>query len=139
MSRAWLPPARGPRLAPRGNGAKTRPVSGGGSRSLALLSPCPVCSDPNTQPVSGALALDGADGIPPQAMDVHVLRAKARRGSWWTLFGYGGSQFLRLLNNLILWQLLYPEAFGLMAIVSVCLTGLAVSWRPRPAGRSGWV
>lgn len=85
-----------------------------------------MCSDPNTQPVSGALALDGADGIPPQAMDVHVLRAKARRGSWWTLFGYGGSQFLRLLNNLILWQLLYPEAFGLMAIVSVCLTGLAM-------------
>ena len=40
------------------------------------------------------------------------------------MFGYGGSQALRLLNNLILWRLLYPEAFGLMAIVSVCLVGL---------------
>jgi len=33
---------------------------------------------------------------------------------------------LRLLNNLILWRLLYPEAFGLMAIVNVCLSGLVM-------------
>ena len=32
----------------------------------------------------------------------------------------------RLLNNLILWRLLYPEAFGVMAIVNVCLVGLAM-------------
>jgi O-antigen/teichoic acid export membrane protein len=54
------------------------------------------------------------------------LRAKVMRGSMWTLVGYGASQALRLLNNLILWRLLYPEAFGLMAIVSVCLIGLAM-------------
>jgi O-antigen/teichoic acid export membrane protein len=48
------------------------------------------------------------------------------RGSVWTLVGYGSSQALRLLNNLILWRLLYPEAFGLMAIVSVCLVGLSM-------------
>lgn len=48
------------------------------------------------------------------------------RGSVWTVAGYGASQALRLLNNLILWRLLFPEAFGLMAIVSVCLVGLAM-------------
>ena len=48
------------------------------------------------------------------------------RGSVWTLVGYGSGQALRLLNNLILWRLLYPEAFGLMAIVSVCQVGLAM-------------
>jgi O-antigen/teichoic acid export membrane protein len=56
----------------------------------------------------------------------HRLRAKVARGSLWTLGGYGASQAVRLLNNLILWRLLYPEAFGLMAIVYVCQTGLAM-------------
>jgi O-antigen/teichoic acid export membrane protein len=42
----------------------------------------------------------------------------------WTLVGYGGSQALRLLNNLIMWRLLFPEAFGLMALVNVFFTGI---------------
>ena len=48
----------------------------------------------------------------------------AVRGSIWTLFGYGGSQTFRLLSNLILAWLLFPEAFGLMALINVFMLGL---------------
>lgn len=47
-----------------------------------------------------------------------------RRGTIWALCGYGGSQLLRLGGNLVLWRLLHPEAFGLMAIVNVFMQGL---------------
>ncbi len=51
-------------------------------------------------------------------------RSLAVRGSMWTMFGYGGSQVLRLGSNLILARLLFPEAFGLMALVNVFMHGL---------------
>lgn len=53
-----------------------------------------------------------------------TLRAKALRGAAWTVGGYGASQALRLVSNLILTRLLFPEAFGLMALVNVVLQGL---------------
>jgi O-antigen/teichoic acid export membrane protein len=37
---------------------------------------------------------------------------------------FGGENILRLGSNLILTRLLFPEAFGLMALVTVFLTGL---------------
>lgn len=52
------------------------------------------------------------------------LKKKAISGSIWTLFGYGASQILRLASNLILARLLFPEAFGLMALVNVFMQGL---------------
>lgn len=52
------------------------------------------------------------------------LRARALRGTAFTFFGFGTQQFLRLLSNLVLTRLLFPEAFGLMALVMVVLTGL---------------
>ncbi len=52
------------------------------------------------------------------------LRARALRGTAFTVFGFGAQQFLRLLSNLVLTRLLFPEAFGLMALVMVVLTGL---------------
>ncbi len=51
-------------------------------------------------------------------------RRQIVRGSLWTLIGYGGSQVLRLGSNLILARLLFPEAFGLMALVNVFMQGL---------------
>ena len=48
----------------------------------------------------------------------------AMRGSFWTLGGYGASQVIRLLSSLILARLLFPEAFGLMALVNVFMQGL---------------
>lgn len=53
-----------------------------------------------------------------------VLKAKARQSSFWALGGYGASQVLRLGANLVLWRLLFPEAFGMMALVNVFMQGL---------------
>ena len=54
------------------------------------------------------------------------LFARALRGSAVTAGGYGVAQALRLATNLVLTRLLFPEAFGLMALVSVVLVGLAM-------------
>lgn len=51
-------------------------------------------------------------------------KAQALYGSFWTFFGFGGSQLIRLAGNLILARLLFPEAFGLMALVNVFMQGL---------------
>jgi len=53
-----------------------------------------------------------------------VLRRKMIRGSLWTVGGYGFSQAFRLGSNLILSRLLFPEAFGVMALVNVYMQGL---------------
>lgn len=52
------------------------------------------------------------------------IGARVMRGSALTVMGYGASMILRLGSNLILTRLLFPEAFGLMAIVSLFLSGL---------------
>jgi O-antigen/teichoic acid export membrane protein len=52
------------------------------------------------------------------------LLARALRSSSWLVLGYGGSQFMRLVSNLVLARLLFPEAFGLMALVSIVTVGL---------------
>ena len=57
---------------------------------------------------------------PPRSSAKHT----AMRGSFWTLGGYGASQVIRLLSSLILARLLFPEAFGLMALVNVFMQGL---------------
>ena len=41
-----------------------------------------------------------------------------------TLGGVGGQQFLRLASNLILTRLMFPEAFGLMALIQTFMVGL---------------
>ena len=45
-------------------------------------------------------------------------------GSVWVVFGHLGSQAIRLMANLLLTRLLFPEAFGLMALVNIFLQGL---------------
>lgn len=52
------------------------------------------------------------------------LRARAVRGSALTLGSFAVGKLLRLGSNLILTRLLFPEAFGLMALVMVVMTGL---------------
>ena len=54
------------------------------------------------------------------------LFARAMRGSALTAGSYAITQVMRLGSNLILTRLLFPEAFGLMALVSVVLVGLAM-------------
>lgn len=48
------------------------------------------------------------------------------RASWWSLGGTGAAQLLRFVSNLILWRLLFPEAFGLMALVNSFMVALAM-------------
>ncbi len=52
------------------------------------------------------------------------LTARVMRSSALTVGGFAFSQGLRLASNLILTRLLFPEAFGLMALVSVFMMGL---------------
>jgi O-antigen/teichoic acid export membrane protein len=70
-------------------------------------------SDPEAAPAPPSVA------APPRS-----LKSLAIRGAAWTVAGYGASQVLRLGSNLILTRLLFPEAFGLMALVHVVLSGL---------------
>jgi O-antigen/teichoic acid export membrane protein len=53
------------------------------------------------------------------------LFARAMRGSAWTIVGFGASQGLRFGSNLILTRLLFPETFGMMALVTVAIVGFA--------------
>ncbi|SDY66778.1 oligosaccharide flippase family protein [Citreimonas salinaria] len=54
------------------------------------------------------------------------LGARAARSTLLTVAGYGGNQAIRLASNLILTRLLFPDAFGLMALVLVFLMGLSL-------------
>ena len=54
------------------------------------------------------------------------LMRRAMRSSAITVMGFGAGQVIRLASNLILTRLLFPEAFGMMAMVSVFLMGLAM-------------
>lgn len=59
-----------------------------------------------------------------QAFQGNRLMARVLRSASLLMMGYGGSQALRLAANLILTRILFPEAFGLMALVSVVTVGL---------------
>lgn len=50
-------------------------------------------------------------------------QARAFRGTAFAAGGMAGQNFLRLASNLVLTRLLFPEAFGLMALVNVVLMG----------------
>ena len=52
------------------------------------------------------------------------LRSLALRGAAIALGGTAGQQALRLLSNLILTRLLFPEAFGMMALIQTFTIGL---------------
>jgi O-antigen/teichoic acid export membrane protein len=54
------------------------------------------------------------------------LTARVLRSSALTVAGFGFSQGMRLLTNLALTRILFPEAFGLMSLVSVFLMGLVM-------------
>ena len=54
------------------------------------------------------------------------LRQRVLISGSWTFFGYGLIQLLRFAGNLILTRLLFPEAFGLMAIVQSVVLGLTM-------------
>lgn len=65
-------------------------------------------------------------GVPPAsgAIPIKAPLQRALGGAFWTVGGYGVRQILRFANNLILTRLLFPELFGLMAIVNLFVLGL---------------
>ncbi len=52
------------------------------------------------------------------------LRQRVLKAGGWTVAGSLSSQLLRFGSNLVLTRLLFPEAFGLMAILNAVLIGL---------------
>lgn len=52
------------------------------------------------------------------------LGSRARRASVWTAGGFAAEHVLRLVSNLILTRLLFPDAFGLMSLVWAFVNGL---------------
>lgn len=68
-----------------------------------------------TEPAKQAIATEPAS---------KKRRSKATVGAYWSLVGYGGSNLIRLGSNLTLTRLLFPEHFGMMALVSVFMQGL---------------
>jgi len=60
----------------------------------------------------------------PQALRGPSLKALALKGGLWTGAGFGTEKILQLASNLILTRLLFPEAFGIMALVNVVMIGL---------------
>lgn len=61
-----------------------------------------------------------------QVLSGNRLMARVARSASWIVLGYGASQAIRLASNLILTRLLFPEAFGLMALLSVITVGLTL-------------
>jgi O-antigen/teichoic acid export membrane protein len=58
--------------------------------------------------------------------EIEEFRGRATGGAAWSGFGYGSQQIVRLAANLVLTRLLLEEYFGLMALVSVVLAGVAL-------------
>lgn len=54
------------------------------------------------------------------------LKSRAIRAGFWTIFGHGSGQFIRLATNLVMTRLLVPEMFGVMTIVTVIMIGLVM-------------
>jgi O-antigen/teichoic acid export membrane protein len=97
----------------------------------------PTLSAPNLvqrERLSGrSVAPDLAEGPQPAVETVGAAdrsqsaaapRGQVTHAAVWVTLGYGGSQVLRLAGNILLSHLLFPAAFGLMALVMVMLQGL---------------
>lgn len=52
------------------------------------------------------------------------LKARAMRGTGLTILSMGGANLIRLGSNLVLTRILFPEAFGLMALMQTFIQGL---------------
>lgn len=54
------------------------------------------------------------------------LSARAVQSSAWVVVAFAGQRGLQFVSNLVLTRLLFPEAFGIMALASVFMVGLAM-------------
>jgi O-antigen/teichoic acid export membrane protein len=56
----------------------------------------------------------------------NISGSKVKRSVVFEFFGYGTQQILRLISNIILARILFPEAFGLATTVSIIIYGLTL-------------
>ncbi len=56
--------------------------------------------------------------------DLQGRLGKVMSASAWVLLGFGAAQFIRFATNVLLTRLLFPEAFGLMLIITTIIIGL---------------
>jgi O-antigen/teichoic acid export membrane protein len=80
--------------------------------------------DSGSQTEIAALNMPAQLASPPATPRESRLKRLILKGAFWTIFGYGASQFLRLGGNLILTRLLNPDVFGLMALAHTAMAGL---------------
>lgn len=66
------------------------------------------------------------DAIHAPEGETDSLMARIMRSSVATILGFGAQQAIRFGSNLILAHLLFPEAFGTMAVVTVLIVGLSM-------------
>ena len=69
-------------------------------------------------------ASEAAEDPAPSTPSNKGLKAALLRGSAFEMLGYGLSQLVRFGSNLLLSRLLFPEAFGLAALVNILNQGL---------------
>lgn len=76
---------------------------------------------------SDGLAAPPSSGTPPVSDAPPTsgsLRSRALRASVWRVGCYGGQQVIRMASNILLAKLLFPEAFGVVALATVFVQGL---------------
>lgn len=61
---------------------------------------------------------------PPTSSRTADLATRVFRGAIWTTGGFAIIRALRLISNLVLTRLLFPEAFGVMLLLNVIMLGL---------------
>lgn len=65
-----------------------------------------------------------SEKVPPTGEKKFSIKNLALRGSIWSLGGFGASNIIRLSGNLILTRILFPEAFGIMALIEMVMNGI---------------
>src|SRR5262245_49230326 len=63
---------------------------------------------------------------PMASPDRISLKQRVLNAGLWSLSGYGLSQAIRFGSNLLMTRLLVPEMFGVMAIATLVMVGLAM-------------
>ncbi|WP_349367895.1 oligosaccharide flippase family protein [Salinarimonas sp.] len=102
-----------------------RPSAGAGLEGVVESSGPPIGSNEAGLGLLRRAALPGLAGAIAELRGAGLF-ARAARSSGIAAAGHLGSQGLRLAANLVLTRLLFPHDFGLMALVSVVVIGLAM-------------
>jgi len=83
-------------------------------------------SNSSTKHVIGAAQAGGGGADAGGFAGGKSLKHRVMAGGAWTAAAFAGNQALRLARNLVLTRLLFPEAFGLMAVATVVIQGLTM-------------